>query len=163
MVIEHSNQLVGRNCFFFIYSRFVTGTPFHRSINDLEGIMQYLFPFNNIPRDQVSILLREKHKINEVFLSWIMNFLKLITRRTSRQCLNDLPEQYGNRILWRKKTNKRFSSSNILERIIPLQFSQIERMYYDRVWNECRDEFKREFHHLWQKRERERNGNASIH
>jgi hypothetical protein len=48
---------------------------------------------------------------------------------------------------------------NILERVIRLQFSEIERMYYDRVWNECRDEFKREFHHLWQKRERERNGN----
>jgi hypothetical protein len=43
--------------------------------------------------------------------------------------------------------------------VIRLQFSEIERMYYDRVWNECRDEFKREFHHLWQKRERERNGN----
>jgi len=50
---------------------------------------------------------------------------------------------------------------NILERVIRLQFSQLERMYYDRVWNECRDEFKREFQHLWQKRERERNGNLS--
>ncbi len=51
---------------------------------------------------------------------------------------------------------------NILERVIRLQFSEIERMYYDRVWNECRDDFKREFHHLWQKRERERNGNSSL-
>ncbi|CAF1171043.1 unnamed protein product [Rotaria magnacalcarata] len=117
---------------------FVTGTPFHRSINDLEGIIQYLFPINSIPRDQVSTLLRKKDKINDVFLSWIMNFLKLITRRTSRQCLNDLPEQY--------------------ERVIRLQFSELERMYYDRIWNECRDEFKREFQHLWQKREKERNG-----
>ncbi|CAF3459463.1 unnamed protein product [Rotaria socialis] len=117
---------------------FVTGTPFHRSINDLEGIIQYLFPINSVPRDQVSTLLRKKDKINDVFLSWIMNFLKLITRRTSRQCLNDLPEQY--------------------ERVIGLKFSELERMYYDRIWNECRDEFKREFQHLWQKREKERNG-----
>jgi hypothetical protein len=65
--------------------------------------MQYLFPLINIPRDQVSTLLRKKDKNNDVFLSWIMNFLKLITRRTSRQCLNDLPEQYGNRILIKKK------------------------------------------------------------
>jgi hypothetical protein len=78
--------------------RFVTGTPFHRSINDLEGIVQYLFPSTNIPRDQVSLLLKKKDKIDDVFLSWIMTFLKLITRRTSRQCLNDLPEQYGNRL-----------------------------------------------------------------
>ncbi|CAF2962491.1 unnamed protein product [Rotaria sp. Silwood2] len=117
---------------------FVTGTPFHRSINDLEGIVQYLFPLTSIPRDQISTLLRKKDKINDVFLSWIMNFLKSITRRTSRQCLNDLPEQY--------------------ERVIRLQFSQLERTYYDRIWNECRDEFKREFQHLWQKREKERNG-----
>ncbi|CAF4382618.1 unnamed protein product, partial [Rotaria sordida] len=41
---------------------------------------------------------------------------------------------------------------------IRLQFSQLERTYYDRIWNECRDEFKREFQHLWQKREKERNG-----
>ncbi|UJR30370.1 hypothetical protein I4U23_017905 [Adineta vaga] len=121
---------------------FVTGTPFHRSINNLEGIVQYLFPSISIPRDQVSTLLRKKDKINEVFLSWLMNFLKLITRRTSRQCLNDLPEQY--------------------ERVIRLQFSELERMYYDRIWNECRDEFKREFQHLWQKRERERNGGISL-
>jgi hypothetical protein len=90
-----------------------------------------------------------------------MNFLKLITRRTSRQCLNDLPEQYGNRYLFyfeQKKTKEFFSI--FLERVIGLQFSQLERTYYDRVWNECRDEFKREFHHLWQKRERERNGNS---
>jgi hypothetical protein len=77
--------------------RFVTGTPFHRSINDIEGIVQYLFPLNSTPRDQVALLLRKKDKINDVFLSWIMNFLKLVTRRTSRQCLNDLPEQYGRR------------------------------------------------------------------
>ncbi len=81
----------------YFINRFVTGTPFHRSVNDLEGIIQYLFPFNDIPRNQTSILLKNKDKINDVFLSWIMNFLKLITRRTSRQCLNDLPEQYGNR------------------------------------------------------------------
>jgi hypothetical protein len=48
-----------------------------------------------------------------------------------------------------------------LERVIRLQFSELERMYYDRIWNECRDEFKREFHHLWQKREKERNGNRN--
>lgn len=82
---------------FIVFLRFVTGTPFHRSINDLEGIIQYLFPLTMVPRDHVSTLLRTKDKINEVFLSWIMNFLKFITRRTSRQCLNDLPEQYGNR------------------------------------------------------------------
>ena len=46
--------------------------------------------------------------------------------------------------------------------MIRLQFSQIERVYYDRIWNECRDDFKREFHHLWQKRERERNGNLPF-
>jgi hypothetical protein len=138
--------------------RFVTGTPFHRSINDLEGIIQYLFPLNNIPRDQVSLLLKTKDKINDVFLSWVMNFLKLITRRTSRQCLNDLPEQYGNRYELNRLEIKYFFL-NILERVIRLQFSQLERMYYDRIWNECRDEFKREFQHLWQKRERERNGN----
>lgn len=57
--------------------------------------MQYLFPWTDTPRDQVSTLLREKDKVNEVFLSWMMNFLKSITRRTSRECLNDLPEQYG--------------------------------------------------------------------
>ncbi len=79
-----------------MYSRFVTGTPFHRSINDLEGIVQYLFPINDIIRDHVTTLLRKKDKVNDVFLAWIMNFLKLITRRTSRQCLDDLPEQYGN-------------------------------------------------------------------
>ncbi|CAF3559082.1 unnamed protein product [Adineta steineri] len=117
---------------------FVTGTPFHRSINDLEGIIQYLYPSIDIPRDQILTLLRKKDKINDVFLSWVMNFLILITRRTSRQCLNDLPEQY--------------------ERVIRLEFSELERMYYDRIWNECRDDFKREFHHLWQKREKERNG-----
>jgi hypothetical protein len=60
-----------------------------------------------------------------------------------------------------RKNNNCFFFFNILERVIRLQFSQLERMYYDRVWNECRDEFKREFHHLWQKRERERNGNLS--
>ena len=54
---------------------------------------------------------------------------------------------------WRKHCCSVFS-----ERVIRLQFSQIERMYYTRVWNECRDEFKREFQRLWQKRERERNG-----
>jgi len=61
-------------------------------------------------------------------------------------------------ILNRKKQKGIFSI--FLERVIRLQFSQLERMYYDRVWNECRDEFTREFHHLWQKRERERNGNS---
>jgi hypothetical protein len=80
------------------FLRFVSGTPFHRSIDDLEGIVQYLFPLTSLPRDQICTLLREKNKINDVFLSWIMNFLKLITRRTSRQCLNDLPEQYGMRL-----------------------------------------------------------------
>jgi len=75
--------------------RFVTGTPFHRSIDDLEGIIQYLFPSNDVPKDQIGLLLRKKDKINEVFLSWLLNFLQLITRRTSRQCLNDLPEQFG--------------------------------------------------------------------
>ncbi len=35
-------------------------------------------------------------------------------------------------------------------------------MYYDRIWNECRDDFKREFQRLWQKRENERNGNFLI-
>lgn len=49
-----------------------------------------------------------------------------------------------------------------LERVVQLQFSKIERMYYNRVWNECRDEFKREFQHLWQKRERERNGKETF-
>ncbi|CAF0891343.1 unnamed protein product [Adineta ricciae] len=117
---------------------FVTGTPFHRSINDLEGIVQYLFPSIDTPRDQMSTLLRMKDKVHEVFLSWLMDFLKLITRRTSRQCLNDLPEQY--------------------ERVIRLQFSELERTYYNRIWNECRDDFKREFQHLWQKRERDGNG-----
>ena len=75
--------------------RFVTGTPFHRSINDLEGIAQYLFPSTTIPRDQMSVLLREKEKIHHVFLSWLMNFLQSVSRRTSRNCLNDLPDQQG--------------------------------------------------------------------
>ena len=138
-----------------IIVRFVTGTPFHRSINDLEGIVQYLFPWNDLPRDQVATLLRKKEKINEVFLSWVMNFLKSITRRTSQQCLNDLPEQFGKK---KKDTLQKTSLFGFSERVIRLQFSQIERMYYTRVWNECRDEFKREFQRLWQKRERERNG-----
>ena len=49
-----------------------------------------------------------------------------------------------------------------LERVIRLQFSELERTYYDRIWNECRDEFKREFQHLWQKRERDGNGKLSL-
>lgn len=81
----------------FVFSsiRFVTGTPFHRSINDLEGIIQYLFPLNNIPREQISVLLKQKEKLNDLFVLWIIQFLKLVTRRTSRQCLDDLPEQFG--------------------------------------------------------------------
>lgn len=119
--------------------------------------MQYLFPWTDTPRDQVSTLLREKDKVNEVFLSWMMNFLKSITRRTSRECLNDLPEQYG-----KERSLVEEMIKYCLERVVQLQFSKIERMYYNRVWNECRDEFKREFQHLWQKRERERNGKETF-
>ena len=57
------------------------------------------------------------------------------------------------------QSSRRSSFVNLLslERVMRLQFSQLERTYYDRVWNQCRDEFKREFQHLWQKRERTRN------
>lgn len=81
-----------------------------------------------------------------------MNVLKSITRRTSRQCLNDLPEQYGTHdgLVNAHRSIPLLS----VERVMRLQFSQLERTYYDRVWNQCREEFKREFAHLGQKRER---------
>lgn len=139
---------------------FVTGTPFHRSINDLEGIMQYLFPLNNTPREQIYSLLRNKEKIYHIFLSWLMNFLLSVSRRTSRKCLNDLPEQHGEEFF-----NRSFFSSCwilistifLLERVIRLEFSQLERMYYNRIWQECRDDFKREFEYLWQKHQQKQN------
>ena len=95
-IIDGRRSRTFKSSILSIEFRFVTGTPFHRSINDLEGIVQYLFPSIDTPRDQMSTLLRMKDKVHEVFLSWLMDFLKLITRRTSHQCLNDLPEQYGN-------------------------------------------------------------------
>ena len=45
----------------------------------------------------------------------------------------------------------------LLERVIRIEFSQLERMYYNRVWQECRDDFKREFEYLWQKHQQKQN------
>ncbi|CAF1108288.1 unnamed protein product [Didymodactylos carnosus] len=115
---------------------FVTGTPFSRSTNDLVGIIQYLFPNSLKALNQISFIVRNQHRISDIFLAWTLHLLLPITRRTSRDYLNDLPTQH--------------------EHIVNLQFSELERIYYNDVWTNCREEFIGAFRGLWLKRERAR-------